>query len=248
MTTMHEAPSNASQTSSRRRRGPAAAQADLSESAYFGEESATLGDRIAAARQSAGLTQAGLAARMGVGVKVISGWENDRSEPRANRLSTLSGLLNVSVAWLLTGRGEGVAPPAEREAAAPPNPCFVEIEVSDLAAAQHFYADLLSCPVDGGGDAALRFDFFGLRLTARLSAEVDAAQPRPGAALLGVWLDWDAWTALIERLRALSAPFAHEPTITQVGAPEEEGIFQLIDPSGVRLSFRARRRVETSPW
>ena len=30
------------------------------------------------------------------------------SEPRANKLQTLSGILNVSIPWLLTGEGVGV--------------------------------------------------------------------------------------------------------------------------------------------
>ena len=33
------------------------------------------------------------------------------SEPRANKLSMLAGLLNVSVMWLLNGEGEGVDDP-----------------------------------------------------------------------------------------------------------------------------------------
>ena len=67
--------------------------------------------RSAAAREGAGLSQKDLAKRLGVKLKTVVGWENDISEPRANRLQMLAGLLNVSLMWLLNGEGEGVDPP-----------------------------------------------------------------------------------------------------------------------------------------
>ena len=41
----------------------------------------------------------------------LTGWEDDISEPRANKLSMMAGLLNVSITWLLTGEGEGMTAP-----------------------------------------------------------------------------------------------------------------------------------------
>ena len=46
----------------------------------------------------------------GVSAKTLRDWENDLNDPRANKLQMLSGALNVSMAWLLTGEGEGVTP------------------------------------------------------------------------------------------------------------------------------------------
>lgn len=80
---------------------------------WYGDDAATFGDRLAAAREDAGLSQAALAARLGVKEVTITAWENDVKEPRANRLQMLSGMLNVSITWLLTGQGEG---PSEVEA------------------------------------------------------------------------------------------------------------------------------------
>ncbi|MCE8510301.1 helix-turn-helix transcriptional regulator [Ruegeria pomeroyi] len=77
------------------------------ETDWYGPEAATFGDRLAAAREAADMTQAQLARRLGVKKSTISGWENDLSEPRANRLSMLAGLLNVSIVWLITGEGQG---------------------------------------------------------------------------------------------------------------------------------------------
>nr|WP_191285296.1 helix-turn-helix transcriptional regulator [Aliiroseovarius zhejiangensis] len=79
---------------------------------WFSEEAATFGDRLAGAREAIGLSQDDLARRIGVKVKTLRGWEDDLNEPRANKLQMLSGILNVSLRWLLTGEGEGVAEPA----------------------------------------------------------------------------------------------------------------------------------------
>lgn len=78
---------------------------------WYSEAHATFGDRLVAAREAAELGQKELAKRLGVKPKTIAAWENDISEPRANRLQMLAGLLNVSLVWLINGEGEGVAPP-----------------------------------------------------------------------------------------------------------------------------------------
>lgn len=74
---------------------------------WYSDDTATLGDRLAAAREAAGLSQAKLASKIGVKVDTLEAWEEDRREPRANRLQMLTGLLGVSLGWLLTGAGEG---------------------------------------------------------------------------------------------------------------------------------------------
>lgn len=74
---------------------------------WYDPESTTFGDRVAGAREQAGMSQAELARRLGVKVKTLKGWEDDLSEPRANKLSMMAGLLNVSLLWLLSGEGEG---------------------------------------------------------------------------------------------------------------------------------------------
>lgn len=74
---------------------------------WYGPDTATFGDRLTAAREAAGLERAELAKRLGVRKSTLRQWEDDMSEPRANRLSMLAGLLNVSIVWLLTGEGQG---------------------------------------------------------------------------------------------------------------------------------------------
>lgn len=74
---------------------------------WYSEEAATFGDRLATARDSAGLSQKAMAERIGVKLGTYRNWEDDASEPRANRLTLLAGMLGVSMRWLLTGEGEG---------------------------------------------------------------------------------------------------------------------------------------------
>jgi transcriptional regulator with XRE-family HTH domain len=80
---------------------------------WFDPEATTFGDRVAGAREQAGMTQTELAKRLGVKLKTLKGWENDLSEPRANKLSMMAGLLNVSLLWLLSGEGDGPDAPGE---------------------------------------------------------------------------------------------------------------------------------------
>jgi len=78
---------------------------------WYSADAATFGDRVAAARDAANLTPEDLARRLGVKLSTIQNWENDHSDPRANKLQMLSGMLNVSMRWLLTGEGDGIEPP-----------------------------------------------------------------------------------------------------------------------------------------
>jgi len=71
----------------------------------------TLGGRIILARESANLTDKQLARTLGVMIKTVRNWETDRSEPRGNKLTTLSGVLGVSLEWLVNGTSD----PADAE-------------------------------------------------------------------------------------------------------------------------------------
>lgn len=82
---------------------------------YYSDANATFGDRVAAARDAVGMDKEQLAKRLGVKIKTVEAWEEDRAEPRANKLQMLSGLLNVSMRWLLTGDGDGLPAPGDGE-------------------------------------------------------------------------------------------------------------------------------------
>lgn len=86
---------------------------------WYSAEAATFGDRVAGAREQAGMTQKQLAKRLGVRLATLRAWEDDLSEPRANRLSMMAGLLNVSMMWLINGEGEGLDAPVTEEPLTP---------------------------------------------------------------------------------------------------------------------------------
>ncbi|MEM7721626.1 MAG: helix-turn-helix domain-containing protein [Pseudomonadota bacterium] len=82
---------------------------------WYDADATTFGDRMTGAREAAGLSQGELAKRLGVKVKTIRAWENDQSEPRANKLQMLAGLLGVSIMWMLSGDGDGLEGPESPE-------------------------------------------------------------------------------------------------------------------------------------
>ncbi|MCO4849212.1 MAG: helix-turn-helix domain-containing protein [Yoonia sp.] len=95
----------------------------MSDEGWFSDEAATFGDRLAGAREAAGHSQATLSKQLGVKTVTMQAWENDLKEPRANRLSMLSGMLGVSLVWLLTGEGDG-----------PEEPTVLHTDDADIAA------------------------------------------------------------------------------------------------------------------
>lgn len=214
-----------------------AASLDETSKGYFADASATLGDRIAAARSSVGLTQAGLAARLGVGAKVVSGWENDRSEPRANRLAMLSGLLGVSVAWLLTGAGDGVPEP-DAASVAVASAAGVKLRVAAAAGDEtmRFFSETVGAATERTSAGELAIQVFGLDLTIAPGEDAPA-----GAFRIELQTPWAEWRPLVDRLRAAGATFETEPSIGDVGAPGETALAAVVAPGGIVLAFAAMR-------
>jgi len=98
----------------------------LSTRADFSDSVSTFGDRVASAREAMGLSQDQLAHRMGVKSKTMKSWEEDRSEPRANKLQMLAGMLNVSIVWLMSGQGE-TPELVKKEPLAAVEDCLIEL-------------------------------------------------------------------------------------------------------------------------
>ena len=73
---------------------------------YSNAEDTTLGGRISMAREASGLSVGQVVKRLGVKSTTYAAWEADRSEPRANKLVALAGILNVSPPYLLSGLGQ----------------------------------------------------------------------------------------------------------------------------------------------
>ena len=69
------------------------------------KQDTTLGGRVFQAREAANMTVAQVINRLGVRKSTYMAWEADRSEPRANKLVALAGILNISPTYLLSGLG-----------------------------------------------------------------------------------------------------------------------------------------------
>jgi transcriptional regulator with XRE-family HTH domain len=109
---------------------------------WYAPEIATFGDRLTAAREAAGMTQEALAKRLGVKKSTMRNWENDISEPRANRLSMLAGLLNVSMMWLINGEGEGIDTPDAEPL--PADVTEIILEIRELKSDLHAKAEQMA--------------------------------------------------------------------------------------------------------
>ncbi|MSU89890.1 helix-turn-helix domain-containing protein [Rhodobacteraceae bacterium 2CG4] len=81
-----------------------------------------------------GMNQAQLARRLGIKTQTLQNWEEDRAEPRANKLQMLAGVLNVSIVWLMSGEGPGVS--VRDDGAAPPDLRDIVAELRELRALQ----------------------------------------------------------------------------------------------------------------
>ena len=82
---------------------------------YDDNEDTTLGGRVFQAREAAGLTVSQVINRLGVRKATYLAWEADRSEPRANKLVALAGILNVSPTYLLSGLGRAAVQPLKHQ-------------------------------------------------------------------------------------------------------------------------------------
>ena len=132
-------------------------------------------------------------------------------------------------------------------------PFHLAIPVSNLAEARQFYGDIFGCSEGRSSEQWVDFDFFGHQLVIhqapRSQAQIDVhTNPVDGHDVpvphFGVVLQWDAWHALAERLKARATRFVIEPGIRFEGLPGEQATFFLFDPSGNALEFKAFKDIE----
>jgi uncharacterized protein len=121
--------------------------------------------------------------------------------------------------------------------------------VTDLDAARRFYVDVVGCGVGRESDHWIDFDFHGHQIVAHRvpAAALPEAFRNPvdgeqiPAFHFGLVLAWDAWEAMVERLRSLDVPFLVEPALRFTGRMGEQATFFIRDPSGNALEFKAFR-------
>ena len=125
-------------------------------------------------------------------------------------------------------------------------PFHLAFPVHDLAAARHFYGDLLGCREGRSSTQWVDFDLYGHQIVAHLAAGGPAAghaNPVDGEQVpvphFGLILDLAAWQALADRLQQGGVEFVIPPTIRFRGQVGEQATMFLRDPSGNALEFKA---------
>ena len=127
-------------------------------------------------------------------------------------------------------------------------PFHLAFPVHDLAAARHFYGQVMGCPEGRSSEHWIDFDLFGHQIVAHLDPQakpvavenaVDGHDvPVPH---FGVVLEWDDWHRLAERLEAAGISFGIGPHIRFAGKVGEQATMFFRDPSGNALEFKAFR-------
>lgn len=67
----------------------------------------TIGGRISLARDARDMPVETASTMIGVTSQTWMNWENDRAAPLAGQLERIAGALDISLFWLLSGRGSG---------------------------------------------------------------------------------------------------------------------------------------------
>ena len=121
--------------------------------------------------------------------------------------------------------------------------------VHDLEAARAFYGGTLGCPE--GREAPgewIDFDLMDHQVVAHLAPEeCRAAQANAvdGKQVpvrhFGLVMEWNAWTAMRDRLERAGADFLVAPYLRFEGQAGEQATMFVTDPSGNALEFKAFR-------
>lgn len=124
-------------------------------------------------------------------------------------------------------------------------PFHLAVPVDDLEAARAFYGGLLGCPEGRSSDAWIDFDLFGHQFVVHLGTPVGQpdANAVDGDAVpsfhYGCVLNWDAWHALADKLKAAGTDFVIEPKIRFQGEVGEQATMFFRDPAGNALEFKS---------
>jgi uncharacterized protein len=125
-------------------------------------------------------------------------------------------------------------------------PFHLAFPVDDLAAARHFYGELLGCSEGRSADHWVDFDLHGHQIVAHLAPDAvraRATNPVDGEAVpvphFGIVLPTGAWKALADRLTEAGIDFVIAPTVRFAGEPGEQATMFFLDPAGNALEFKA---------
>ena len=123
--------------------------------------------------------------------------------------------------------------------------------VHDLAAARHFYGELLGCREGRSTDTWVDFDFFGNQISAHTTGPVMETQNTGKVAGIsvpmphfGALLEWEKFENVSARLREAGIDFVLEPMIRFPGEPGEQATMFILDLSGNAIEFKSFRHPE----
>ena len=132
-------------------------------------------------------------------------------------------------------------------------PFHLAIPGTDLAAAEHFYVQVLGCATGRRSDQWIDLELFGHQLVCHTVAANGSSQPRSDNPVdghdvpvphFGVVLDMPTWADLRDRLIAHNVQFVIEPYIRFAGEVGEQATMFLLDPSGNALEFKGFADIE----
>jgi extradiol dioxygenase family protein len=124
-------------------------------------------------------------------------------------------------------------------------PFHLAFPVDDLAAARHFYGEVLGCAEGRSSDHWIDFDLYGHQIVAHLSGDTGPRITNPvdghdvPVPHFGVVLTMEQWHALAARVSAAGIAFGIAPHIRFAGQPGEQATMFFRDPSGNALEFKA---------
>lgn len=125
-------------------------------------------------------------------------------------------------------------------------PFHLAFPVADLAAARHFYREILGCEEGRSSAHWIDFSLFGHQIVTHLQpsiAPVAGRNPVDGHNVpiphFGVVLTMEAFVAFADRLKQAGVSFELEPTIRFKGEVGEQATMFFFDPSGNALEFKA---------
>ena len=125
-------------------------------------------------------------------------------------------------------------------------PFHLAFPVDDLAAARHFYRDVLGCREGRSSETWIDFDLHGHQVVAHLDPDHEGrarTNAVDGDAVpifhFGLILDIERFGELADRLRAKGVDFLIAPRVRFEGKPGEQHTMFILDPAGNGLEFKA---------
>jgi extradiol dioxygenase family protein len=119
------------------------------------------------------------------------------------------------------------------------------VPVDDLAAAAHFYGDVLACARGRSADRWIDWNLRGHQFVTHLADRRAAPDHNPvdghdvPVPHFGLILTVAEFQELADRLRAAGTTFVIEPYVRFAGQPGEQWTMFLTDPAGNALEFKA---------